>query len=170
ASVVQQGRLAGLMVLIFCGCAWWGVHHLKYVEFEVAKRLIFQRFRRILESELTVLTFEERIAAAKTLDECWEAIVNTAEEVGFARVRLSIAELRYEEAPRPINPVACWNFQIPLPETDYIEFKRPVRSEFQPWAAVPFFELARNSLRPSLARFQSEALNATAPALIAVVK
>jgi UDP-GlcNAc:undecaprenyl-phosphate GlcNAc-1-phosphate transferase len=170
ASVVQEGRLAGLMVLVFCACAWWGVHHLKYVEFEVAKRLLFQRFRRILESELTVLTFEERIAAARNLDECWDAIVRAAEEFGFARVRMAIGERCYEETLRPINPVACWNFQIPLSETDYIEFKRPVRAEFQPWAAVPFFELARNSLRPSLARFQSEARNVTEPAFISAAK
>jgi UDP-GlcNAc:undecaprenyl-phosphate/decaprenyl-phosphate GlcNAc-1-phosphate transferase len=169
ASVVQ-GRLAGLAILMFCACAWIGVHHLKYIEFEVAKRVLFQRFRRILESEITVVSFQERIAAATTLDECWEQIVRAAEEFGFAQVRLSIGPRFYEETLRPINPVACWNFQIPLSETDYIEFKRPVRSEFHPWAAVPFFELARNSLRPSLARFQTEPRSVTEPVFVAAIK
>ena len=162
-----HGRTAGLVILAFCACAWFGVHHLKYVEFEVAKRVLFQRFRRVLESEVTVMTFQERIAAAATLDECWTAIVRAAEEFGFAQVRLAIGERRFEETLRPINPVACWNFQIPLSETDYIEFKRPVRAEFHPWAAVPFFELARTSLRPALARFEPELRNATEPVFVA---
>jgi UDP-GlcNAc:undecaprenyl-phosphate GlcNAc-1-phosphate transferase len=169
ASVVQ-GRLAGLAILMFCACAWIGVHHLKYIEFEVAKRVLFQRFRRILESEITVVSFQERIAAANTLDECWEHIVRAAEEFGFAQVRLSIGARCYEETLRPINPVACWSFQIPLSETDFIEFKRPVRAEFHPWAAVPFFELARNSLRPSLARFQTESQSVTEPVFAAAIK
>jgi UDP-GlcNAc:undecaprenyl-phosphate GlcNAc-1-phosphate transferase len=169
ASVVQ-GRLAGLAILMFCACAWLGVHQLKYIEFEVAKRVLFQRFRRILESEISVVSFQERIAAATTLDECWEHIVRAAEEFGFAQVRLSIGTHSYEETLRPINPVACWNFQIPLSETDYIEFKRPVRAEFHPWAAVPFFELARNSLRPSLARFQTEPSRVNGPMFVAAIK
>jgi UDP-GlcNAc:undecaprenyl-phosphate GlcNAc-1-phosphate transferase len=169
ASVVQ-GRLAGLAILMFCACAWFGVHQLKYIEFEVAKRVFFQRFRRILESEITVVSFQERIAAATTLDECWEHIVRAAEEFGFAQVRLSIGKHSYEETLRPINPVACWNFQIPLSETDYIEFKRPVRAEFHPWAAVPFFELARNSLRPSLARFQTEPRRMNGPMFVTAIK
>ena len=164
---IAQGRMAGLVVLVFCACAWIGVHQLRYIEFEVARRVLFQRFRRILESEMTVVSFQERIAAASTLDECWEAIVRAAEEFGFAQVRLSIGPHFYEETLRPINPVACWNFQIPLSETDYIEFKRPVRAEFHPSAAVPFFDLARNSLRPNLARFQAQPPARTAETMFA---
>lgn len=166
ASVVQ-GRLTGVAIIVFLVCAWWGVRHLNYIEFEVAKRVLFQRFRRVLESEITVLTFEERIAAAATLDDCWDAIVQAAEEFGFAQVRLAIGARRFEETLRPINPVACWSFQIPLSETDFIEFKRPVRAEFQPWAAVPFFELARNSLRPTLARFQTASATPVEPTFLA---
>jgi UDP-GlcNAc:undecaprenyl-phosphate GlcNAc-1-phosphate transferase len=165
-----HGRVAAAVILAFCACAWFGVHHLKYVEFEVARRVLFQRFRRILESEITVLTFQERIAGATTLDECWTIIVRAAEEFGFAQVRLSIGDRMFEETLRPINPVACWNFQIPLSETDYIEFKRPVRAEFHPWAAVPFFELARTSLRPSLTRFQAQPRNASEPVFVAAIK
>jgi len=151
-----QGRLAGLVILVFCMFAWYGVHRLHYIEFEVARRVLFQRFRRVLESEIAVVSFEARIAAAKTLDEYWGAIVRVAEEFGFAQVRLVIGSHTFEETLRPINPVACWNFQIPLSETDYLEFKRPVRAEFHPWAAVPFFDLARNSFRQNLERFLHE--------------
>lgn len=165
-----KGRMAGLVVLAFCACAWVGVHHLKYIEFEVARRVLFQRFRRILESEITVMNFQERIAEAKTLDECWEVIVRAAEEFGFAQVRLSIGSQFYEETLRPINPVACWNFQIPLSETEYIEFKRPVRAEFHPSAAVPFFDLARNSLRPNLTRFKDEPRNENEPVFAAATE
>jgi UDP-GlcNAc:undecaprenyl-phosphate/decaprenyl-phosphate GlcNAc-1-phosphate transferase len=165
-----KGRMAGLVVLVFCACAWAGVHHLKYVEFEVARRVLFQRFRRVLESEISVVNFQDRIAAANTLDECWEVIVRAAEEFGFAQVRLSIGSHYYEETLRPINPVACWNFQIPLSETDYLEFKRPVRAEFHPWSAVPFFDLARNSLRPNLARFQSEPRKSTETMFAAAIE
>jgi hypothetical protein len=45
-----------------------------------------------------------------------------------------------------------------------------VRAEFHPWAAVPFFELARNSLRPSLARFQTESQSVTEPVFAAAIK
>ncbi len=165
-----QGRLAGLVILVFCMIAWYGVHRLHYIEFEVARRVIFQRFRRVLESEIAVVSFEERIAAAKTLDEYWEAIVRVAEEFGFAQARLVIGSRVFEETLRPINPVACWNFQIPLSDSDYLEFKRPVRADFHPWAAVPFFDLARNSFRENLERFlhpdrkSSEALFAAATA------
>jgi UDP-GlcNAc:undecaprenyl-phosphate GlcNAc-1-phosphate transferase len=162
ASVVQ-GRLASLVVLVFCVCAWWGVHRLKYVEFDVARRVFFQRFRRIVDSELTVLSFEERMAAATTLDECWAVIIQAADEFGFAHVRLGIGSARYEETLRPIDPVACWSFQIPLSESDYIEFKRAVRAEFPASAAVPFFDLAHMSLRASLARFQGQPRNRKEP-------
>jgi UDP-GlcNAc:undecaprenyl-phosphate GlcNAc-1-phosphate transferase len=151
---MTKGRFAGLVVLVFCACVWWAIHHLKYVEFEVARRVLFQRFRRVLESELTVVSFEERIAAANTLDEAWDVIVKAAEEFGFAQVRMAIATSRYDEILRPVDPSACWSFRIPLSDVDYLEFKRPVRAEFPPSAAVPFFELARTSLRSGLSRFQ----------------
>jgi UDP-GlcNAc:undecaprenyl-phosphate GlcNAc-1-phosphate transferase len=167
AATAVKGRFAGLVILVFCALAWYGVHHLNYIEFAVARRVLFQRFRRVLESEIAVLTFQDRIAAATTLDECWEAIVQAAEEFGFAQVRLAIGPHSYQETLRPINPVACWNFQIPLSETDYIEFKRPVRAEFHPWAAVPFFDLARNSLGQSLARFQAENRKDSEPVVFA---
>ena len=158
ASAIQ-GKLAGLAILVFCVAAWWGVSRLNYIEFKVARRVLFQRLRRILESELTVLSFEKRMAAATSFEECWEVILQAAEEFGFARVRLVTGPVCFEETLRPIDPAACWSFQIPLSDSGSLEFKRAARAEFHPSAAVPFFDLVHTSLRDSLARFQPKSPN-----------
>jgi UDP-GlcNAc:undecaprenyl-phosphate GlcNAc-1-phosphate transferase len=156
ALSMAKGHYAGLIVLVFCAATLFGVSKLGYVEFDVARRVLFQRFRRVLESELHVVGFEARIAGAKTLEECWTHIVDLCDELGFSRVRLVLGSRVFTQTLRPVDPIACWSLRIPLSDRDAIEFLRPFRSEFHASTAMPFFDLARNSLRLSLARFQEQ--------------
>jgi len=152
---ILHGTLTGVILVVSCGAAWWGIHKLRFIELHAARQMLFLHFRHILEAELTVLAMEESMAAATTLDECWQAIVRASDDLDFAQVRLRIGSKLYEKTLKPIDPTACWSFQIPLSESDYIVFKRAVGAEFEFSTAVPFFNLTRKSVQGNLKRFQS---------------
>ncbi len=64
-STVAQDQYKGLIILVFCAAAWIGVQHLGYVEFGVAGRMFAGgAFRKHLNNQIALRTFEEALAAA----------------------------------------------------------------------------------------------------------
>jgi UDP-GlcNAc:undecaprenyl-phosphate GlcNAc-1-phosphate transferase len=152
---MKQAQFSGLVIVVFCIAAWWGIHHLGYIELEVARKVVFQRFRRIMKAEFSVLAFEHAISSASTIEECWQAILRASDEFGFAELQLRIGTRFYRERLKPIDPIACWTLRIPLSDSDYISFMRPVRSEFETSTVVPFVDLTRNALQSGLGKFRT---------------
>jgi UDP-GlcNAc:undecaprenyl-phosphate GlcNAc-1-phosphate transferase len=144
---VSSNRMAGAVVMIFCAAAWIGIQHLGYTEFGTAGRMLLAgTFQQTLDAQLRVRSFEQSLMASKTLDQCWEIIVETAPLFDFVDVRLSIGGMGYYKILRDLDEELCWHLRVPLPGNGYINFARPHESTVRSMGVTPFIDVIRKSL------------------------
>ena len=58
--------------------------------------LVEGAFRRLLNSNIALKTFEDRLVGAVTPDECWEVIQDSATDFGFHTIEMSLAGRSYQ--------------------------------------------------------------------------
>jgi UDP-GlcNAc:undecaprenyl-phosphate GlcNAc-1-phosphate transferase len=120
---VLHNQYGGLIIIVFCGSSWIGIQHLGYAEFETARDLIFQSaFRRILNAQVALRTFETELSAAGTNEECWLLIRDTARNAGFVHVEMQLHGRIYEDMITEIDPARCWSIRVPINGRDYVNF------------------------------------------------
>src|ERR1017187_6151141 len=89
---VSSNRMAGAVVLLFCAAAWIGIQHLGYTEFSTARRMLLAgTFQQTLDAQLRVRSFEQALAAAKSVEECWGLILDASRTFDFVEARLCVA-------------------------------------------------------------------------------
>jgi UDP-GlcNAc:undecaprenyl-phosphate GlcNAc-1-phosphate transferase len=77
-------RFGLAIFVLFCLGAWFGVQHLRYAEFGIARRLVLAgNFRRQLNAELLLASFCDNLIAAATPDQCWNVLQHNYSEFGF---------------------------------------------------------------------------------------
>jgi UDP-GlcNAc:undecaprenyl-phosphate GlcNAc-1-phosphate transferase len=146
-----DGRFGGLIIGVFCGAAWIGIHQLDYVEFSVAGRMILPNtFRHVLSAQISIRQFEDLLKAARTMDECWDALEQASRELGFGRVQLHCNGETWRAWFGDLGPGDCWKFRVPLGEGARAEFAVPFGGRLQPMAVGAFANALRNSLAPRL--------------------
>ncbi len=122
---VTANHYSGAVILIFCAVAWVGIQNLGYAEFDQARRMILAGgFRRALNSQLILRSFEESFAAADNPEGCWGVLQETGRKLGFAEVRWKIGQAVYECALWQMDGNAAWSLRIPLEDQDYVNFVR----------------------------------------------
>ena len=146
-SLLMMNRnTPGLVILLFCGIAWIGVQHLGYAEFGAAGRMFLDgAFRRLLTSQIALQSYEERLAAAPTAEECWRIVLNASRDLGFHRIRMILAghAFEWEDGVCPMN---SWDITIPIDEHHRIELTRSFAGGTQPNIIAPLAEVLRKSL------------------------
>ena len=129
-----HNQISGLVVVLFCISAWVGIQHLGYTEFATVRQLFLKgSFRRIVDAASTLQEFEKRLLETTTFEETWKVIVETACTLEFYTVRLSLCGELLEEVLQPSAGVALWEIRLPLGDTGYINFRRPIKSESVPY-------------------------------------
>jgi UDP-GlcNAc:undecaprenyl-phosphate GlcNAc-1-phosphate transferase len=156
---VAHAQLGGLIVIVFCAVAWIGIQHLGYLEFGTAGRMLMEgAFRRLLDSQLTLASFQETLAAAATPRKCWEAIDRAAREYGFVYVFLRLAGQDFTEGADARPPEDGWTMRIPISDSDVVILGFDFQTKVQPTIVAPFAAAIRNTLAPKL-----EALRNSSP-------
>jgi hypothetical protein len=127
--------------------AYVGFRSLQYTEFGVLKYFLFDGgFRRVLRGNIYLKEYEQSLAAAMTLEECWLALRNTCREADFSYVALRVDGKFFEDAlngPRQ-NPAAY--LQIALSSSDSATFSHDPTSPELAMLIAPFFEGLRAKL------------------------
>ncbi len=96
-----RNQFSGLIVIVFCAAAWMGIQQLGYTEFAMAGRLFLQGgFRRIIDFETRLVEFENTLARATGIEECWVRIRSGSREFGFRGVRMNFEGLVFEDFQR----------------------------------------------------------------------
>jgi UDP-GlcNAc:undecaprenyl-phosphate GlcNAc-1-phosphate transferase len=151
-----HNRVAGLIVIVFCAAAWIGIRHLEYAEFAMAgKMFLGGKFRRIIDAETRLIDFENSLATAHDLDECWKCIRAGSSQFGFQGVRMSVDNAVFEElASHGLNRI--WQLRIPLPSGDYINFFRDFSSEMNPLILSAFVTAVERGFAAWLAARENE--------------
>jgi UDP-GlcNAc:undecaprenyl-phosphate/decaprenyl-phosphate GlcNAc-1-phosphate transferase len=142
-SILHDVYAAGLTIVGFTIFVWMGIHYLRYAEFMLAGQMLRTgEFQRSVNGRISLASFEKAIAGAKTMDECWEIIVNVHETFGFSAVRLHVAGRVYERWAMHVRPPRYWTMYLPIStHGEYIELGREFGSPVLPMVVVPFVEL-----------------------------
>ncbi len=167
ALCLMNKSFQGAVIVIFCVATWIGVQHLGYVEFGVAGRMFMEgAFRRLLNTNIALRTFEESLRNAAEPDDCWQVIRSSAREFGFQTVEMSLNGRHYSLADAPLaHPLGAshsanrlgdqaWKVRIPLSEADFIALTRPFGDHTGHNVIAPYAECVRRLMEPKLANFQ----------------
>ena len=162
-SLVQgalQNQFGGLIIVLFGFGAWMGIQHLGYIEFGVARDLVFKRtFHKMIDAQTRLTQLERAIASASTLERCWEVILAASQEFGFHGVRLNI-QGRVLESGAPPNGNGHWQLRISLPHHQYINFHRDLHKEMSPLIIGGFVTTVEGALNNKLDMLEVEVLGA----------
>lgn len=108
-----QGRMTGLVLVVFAVAAWVGVQNLGYAELSMAGKMIRPRgFRKLLEAELALKMMREGLEGARTGEEVWGAVKRGAKELGFTSAVLDLDGLEYGERFGEVGEE--WRLTVPL--------------------------------------------------------
>ncbi len=164
-SVVQNDRVSGLIIVLFCAVAWVGIQYLGYAEFTVAGRMLFRGdFQRTLKAQIDLHSFEQAVADARAVDDCWAALIAACEKMDFHCVRMSFAGRVFDGADAPCSAPDRWEMRVPLPGNGYLEFTRGLQSPVLAAIVGPFIDAIHNHLGPRLVAIQTGAANQSAHA------
>jgi UDP-GlcNAc:undecaprenyl-phosphate GlcNAc-1-phosphate transferase len=129
-------RFGGAVIVLVCAGAWFGIQHLGYAEFEMARRLVLAgNFRRQLNAELQLSTFRDNLAAAATAEQCWKVLQNAYSEFGFNEIRFKLGRRIYTHTTNGHHIANTWTVRIPLSESDYVNLSREFDTECPPIVA-----------------------------------
>jgi UDP-GlcNAc:undecaprenyl-phosphate/decaprenyl-phosphate GlcNAc-1-phosphate transferase len=142
-----HNQFSGLIVICFCGFAWFGIKHLNYSEFKTASQMFLKGgFRRIIDAETRLMELEQALLNARDLNECWGMVLAGSREFGFEGVRLSAHGGLYEAPPRS-GVKRSWQLRIPLAHSHYINFTRDFESNLDPVILSAFVDCMERGLK-----------------------
>jgi UDP-GlcNAc:undecaprenyl-phosphate GlcNAc-1-phosphate transferase len=153
-SVLQSlltSRLAILIPVLFCAVTWLLVRSLDYVEFGVARKFFLGgAVRRLLGAHIYMQNLESSLVAATTPNDCWVAIRDACQHLGFHNVRIQLLGEVYKAQFAPSEAADCWTMRIPLSEHDYVNCSREAGCKVAALGVAAFADLLAISLRAKL--------------------
>src|ERR1019366_2819356 len=129
-------HVAGIVLVAFCAFVWLAVQYLGYEEFHAARYMIFGGiFRRTLKANLSISQLETAVHVANTVDECWDALVQTSRSLGFSEAELQFNDRHLTARLTEVDSAECWDLHIPLNHSGHVYLRVPLNSK-QPPATV----------------------------------
>lgn len=151
--LVMYKDVSGFVIIIFCAITWIGVQHLGYVEFGVVGRMFIEgAFRRTLNTQIALQSFEQRLAGAATPDDCWRVIEDNAKDFGLHTINMRLGGQAYTYRNGGV-PERSWSVRIPLSPSDFIELTREFETAAQHSITASFVDTVRRTLEPKLPTF-----------------
>ena len=151
--LIMNQHASGIVIILFCAVTWIGVQHLGYVEFGTAGRMFLDgAFRRMLNSHVSLQTYQEQLIAAPTPQGCWDVILGACRDAGFHQVQMTLAGQTFEWQDS-ISPMNTWDIAIPISDSDCIRLTRSFGGGPEPNIIAPFADLLRQALVPKLPVF-----------------
>lgn len=151
---VARGRLAGLLIVVFCASVSIGVQHLGYAEFMLAGRLArLQTLRRALNAQLQLRTLENALHRATTIEDCWTTIRDAAQKFGFAQVSMRLDHTVFEDRVGGLRADA-WVLFVPLSSEEFVKLSCGGDSPIEPLVVAPLANLLGQALASKLPTFQ----------------
>ena len=144
--LMMNKNFSGVVVLIFCFMSWIGIQHLGYIEFGVAGRMFIEgAFRRLLNSQIALQTYEDRLNAATTPTEYWNVMEAALKEFGFHRAHMMLGGQAFDWQDSDY-PVSSWDVTIPITDLDFVRLTRPFGASGQPNVVAALADILRKTL------------------------
>lgn len=161
---LDENRLGGLILVLFCAVTWVGVQSLGYFEFGLAGRTLFGGgLRRMVNGQIVLHSLETALKAAEDEPGCWEALRASLGDVGFAGIQARLNGRDFREPKANDRP--CWQLRVPLPGGDYVNLERNFESPAQIVIVGPLVELLHHRLPVRLREVARGGPNADAEAM-----
>ena len=123
ASSQIGGKYQGVIIVLFCATAWFGIRKLRYSEFGLGGRLLLDPgVKRAADSKARLESVVSALETATAEEEWWDMLVREGKGLGFTTLRWLGAGGVREEALRPGAPLG-WSLKIPLSETESIQLE-----------------------------------------------
>src|SRR5579862_4352700 len=153
-----RNQFSGLIVVLFCTFAWFGIKHLDYTEFKTAREMFLKGgFRRIIGAEARLAELEQALLSARDLHDCWGKALEGSREFGFEGVRLSAHGTIFEVLPKN-GARRSWQLRIPLGHNHYINFSRDLESNLDPVILSAFVDCMERGLKHMLESARPEVI------------
>jgi UDP-GlcNAc:undecaprenyl-phosphate GlcNAc-1-phosphate transferase len=153
-----RNQFSGLIVVLFCAFAWFGIKHLDYTEFKTAREMFLKGgFRRIIGAEARLAELEQALLGARDLHDCWGKALEGSREFGFEGVRLSAHGTIFEVLPKN-GAKRSWQLRIPLGHSHYINFSRDLESNLDPVILSAFVDCMERGLKHMLEAARPEVI------------
>ncbi len=152
--VIINSHYEMLVIVVFCTAIGIGVQHLRYIEFDMAGRMLLQgAFRRLLSAQISVHNFESTLALATTPDECWSVLTKAYKDFGFYQIEMQLAGHKYVDEVTQSDASRAWRVELPLSEDDYVHLTREFGPNPQHNVVAPFANVLRKTLESKLSTF-----------------
>jgi UDP-GlcNAc:undecaprenyl-phosphate GlcNAc-1-phosphate transferase len=149
-------KYSGLVIAVFCAMAWMGVQHLRYVEFGTAGRMFLDGvFRRHLNSQLSLHSFEESVRTASSPEECWTLIREACKTFGCGEIRACLAGQEFAAWNGNAYHASAWIIRIPLSGGDFVELERYLETRSRVDAVGAFANVIGTTLPSVLSLFST---------------
>jgi hypothetical protein len=106
-------------------------------------------FRRLLNSQIALQTYEERLYAANTSSEYWTVMKAALKEFGFHRAHLSLDGRTFDWQDTDY-PVSSWEMTIPIDDSDFVRLTSPFRASGPAIVVGALADILRKTLTASL--------------------
>jgi UDP-GlcNAc:undecaprenyl-phosphate GlcNAc-1-phosphate transferase len=90
-------HVGGLIVVLFCLLAFFGIKHLGYVEFSAARRVLTKTFLGMVSYEIYLKQLREELLGADTSEEFWINVREACQKMGFSSVHLTLDGDSFED-------------------------------------------------------------------------
>lgn len=149
-SSLARRELKGLIVVLFCTTAWFGIRYLRYDEFgEAVRVLIGGAFRHMLAGQLTLRRFRNDLSSAASVEDCFRILCRASREFGFQRAELQFQGARYDDPFDGDEGAKYRQITIPLSDADWAALYRLVDSPALPMM-MPFVDTVQRCLPEKL--------------------
>jgi UDP-GlcNAc:undecaprenyl-phosphate GlcNAc-1-phosphate transferase len=148
----------GFVIVLVCLAALLGLQHLGYSEFRIAGKLALGgAFHRHLNAQLALISFEEKLSEATTLDQCWELLCRSCPQFGFSGIELDL-----DGVLRHGKTTGGWSVHIDLPGQGHINLIRAYGTKKTIIAATLFIDCISRVFGDKLDELESSRFEMTA--------
>ena len=140
---VYHNQHSRLIIIVFCVISCIGIRNLNYIEFDVARRMLFGgEFSTVLNAHLFLKAFESSLRGGTDIAGRRQVVEEACGELGFSRVRMSLrgvlSDTRLTEARED-----QYELLIPLGASDYINLTRAFFCKVHPTIVTSFIDVLR---------------------------
>jgi UDP-GlcNAc:undecaprenyl-phosphate GlcNAc-1-phosphate transferase len=153
---VVHGRYAGLTIVLFGAATWAGVHGLRYVEFGAAVRFVCIRLRPIMSGHVKMELLAQRLEAATTVEECWQAVERAGLSLGYSYINARLSGQSFATGPAPSRYGPWWQMRLNLPENNYVNVTQQGRADRRAMLLISFVDLLGEKLPAKLAAIDGQ--------------
>jgi UDP-GlcNAc:undecaprenyl-phosphate GlcNAc-1-phosphate transferase len=114
-QTIVHPRAATVVTVLFAAGTYLGVRRLRYTEFGAVRQLLLGgELRRMLRMQICLEEYQESLAAASTVEECWKAVCEASSAAGFRYVALQLDGNHFETANEVTEENHSPRISIPL--------------------------------------------------------